>query len=47
MYNKKVSIPGINTSNIKTLSYEELVLLFKRYQIGDLFAKYLLLEGNF
>lgn len=46
MYNKKVSIPGINTSELKALSNEEMTELFKRYQSGDLHAKDLLVEGN-
>lgn len=46
MYNKKVSIPGINTSELKTYSNEEMIELFKRYQNGDQHAKDLLVEGN-
>lgn len=46
MYNKKVSIPGINTSNLKTLSAEEMTNLFKAYKSGDKTAKDKLVEGN-
>jgi len=46
MYNKKVSIPGINTSELITYTNEEMVELFKRYQAGDKMAKDLLVEGN-
>lgn len=46
MYNKKVIIPGINTSELRTLSNEEMVELFKRYQSGDMVAKELLVNGN-
>lgn len=46
MYNKKVSIPGINTSELKALNNEEMLELFKRYQSGDKKAKDLLVEGN-
>ncbi len=46
MYNKKVSIPGINTSDLKTYTNEEMIELFKRYQNGDVHAKDLLVEGN-
>lgn len=46
MYNKKVSIPGINTNELKTLSNDEMIELFKRYQNGDQNAKNLLVEGN-
>lgn len=46
MYNKKVSIPGINTSTLKTLSNEEMVKLFQEYQNGNQEAKDKLVEGN-
>lgn len=46
MYNKKVSIPGINTSTLKTLSNEEMVKLFQEYQSGNKEAKDKLVEGN-
>lgn len=46
MYNKKVSIPGINTSELKTLTNEEMVSLFAAYQQGDKSAKDKLVEGN-
>lgn len=46
MYNKKVSIAGINTNDLKTLSNEEMISLFKAYQGGDKVAKDKLVEGN-
>lgn len=46
MYNKKVSIAGINTSELKTLSNEEMVKLFSKYQEGDKTSKDKLVEGN-
>lgn len=46
MYNKKVEIPGINTTTLKTLSNEEMTELFKKYQEGDQTAKDKLVEGN-
>ena len=46
MYTKKVEIPGINTSTLKTLSNEEMITLFKEYKQGDQTAKDKLVEGN-
>ena len=46
MYNKKVSIPGIDTNNLKTLTTEEMNELFKSYQNGNKQAKDKLVEGN-
>lgn len=46
MYTKKVEIPGVNTSNIKTLSNEEMIKLFKEYKEGNQLAKDKLVEGN-
>lgn len=46
MYNKKVVIPGINTSDLKTLSNNEMNELFKKYHDGDNEAKDKLIEGN-
>lgn len=46
MSRNKVEITGINTSNIKVLSHEEMISLFKRYQLGDKFAKEKLVNGN-
>ena len=46
MYTKKVEIPGINTSALKTLSNEEMITLFKKYKQGDQTAKDKLVEGN-
>ena len=42
----KVDITGINTSDIKVLSNEEMVHLFVRYQQGDIAAKEELINGN-
>ena len=46
MYNKKVEIPGVNTSELKTLSNEEMTKLFIAYQNGDKTAKDKLVESN-
>lgn len=46
MYNKKVSIPGINTNDLKTLTNDEMIKLFKAYHQGDQNAKDKLVEGN-
>ena len=42
----KVDITGINTSDIKVLSNEEMVSLFVRYQNGDITSKEELVSGN-
>jgi len=42
----KVEITGINTSDIKVLSSEEMEELFIKYQNGDKFAKDDLVNGN-
>lgn len=42
----KVDITGINTSDIKVLTNEEMVELFVRYQNGDITAKEELVSGN-
>ena len=46
MARHKVEICGVNTANIKVLSNEEMVVLFQRYQQGDLSAKDELINGN-
>lgn len=46
MARHKVEICGVNTANIKVLSSEEMLELFKRYQNGDKSAKDELIEGN-
>ena len=46
MYNKKVEIPGVNTSELKTLSNEEMTELFIAYQNGNKTAKDKLVESN-
>ena len=46
MYTKKVEIPGVNTSKLKTLSNEEMITLFEKYHNGDNLAKEKLVEGN-
>lgn len=42
----KVEICGINTANLKVLTNEEMILLFKRFKDGDLNAKDELIKGN-
>ena len=42
----KVDICGINTSNLKVLTNNEMNELFKRYQNGDISAKEELINGN-
>ena len=42
----KVEIANVNTANIKVLSLDEQLELFKRYQSGDVFAKEELINGN-
>ena len=46
MARHKVEICGVNTANIKVLTNDEMVDLFKRYQSGDKFAKEDLVNGN-
>ncbi|MGE5455606.1 MAG: SigB/SigF/SigG family RNA polymerase sigma factor [Ignavibacteriales bacterium] len=46
MARHKVDICGVNTANIKVLTNEEQVELFKRMKNGDVFAKDQLIEGN-
>ncbi len=46
MARHKVEICGVNTANIKVLTNNEMVDLFKRYQSGDKFAKEDLVNGN-
>lgn len=46
MYSKKVEIPGINTSSLKTLSNEEMIKLFEEYHKGNQQAKDKLVEAN-
>ena len=42
----KVDITGINTSNLKVLKNNEMLLLFNRLKNGDKFAKEELINGN-
>lgn len=42
----KVEITGINTNNLKVLTNEEMIELFKRYQSGNEDAKQELINGN-
>ena len=42
----KVEISGVDTSNLKNYSQEEMKELFIKYQEGDLFARDMLIEGN-
>ena len=46
MARHRVEICGVNTANIKVLTNDEMVLLFKKYQDGDLNAKEELINGN-
>ena len=46
MARHKVEINGVNTANIKVLTKEEMVELFKKYKQGDMFAKEDLVNGN-
>lgn len=46
MAKNKVDINGINTSSLKSLSHDEMVLLFERLRSGDLSCKDILVEGN-
>ena len=46
MARNKVDITGINTSQLKVLSNEEMRQLFKKYKEGDKYAKKVLVEGN-
>ncbi len=46
MARHKVEICGVNTANIKVLSNDEMVLLFKKYKSGDESAKDIIINGN-
>lgn len=46
MYNKKVLISGINTSELEKLSNAEIIELFKEYKAGNSVAKDRLVEAN-
>ena len=46
MARHRVEICGVNTANIKVLSNEEMIELFKKYQSWDNFAKEDLINGN-
>lgn len=46
MARHRVEICGVNTANIKVLTNEEMLELFKRYQSGDKEAKEELINGN-
>lgn len=46
MARHKVEICGVNTANLKVLSNEEMLELFKRYSEGDMLAKEELINGN-
>ena len=39
MYKKVVNINGVNTNNLKVLTHEEMISLFKKYKEGDISAK--------
>lgn len=46
MARHKVEICGVNTADIKVLTNEEQMELFKKFQSGDLSAKEELINGN-
>ncbi len=46
MARHRVEICGVNTANIKVLSNDDMILLFKKYQNGDLHSKEELINGN-
>ena len=46
MARHKVEIIGVNTANIKVLSNEEMISLFKEMHNGDVYAKDDLINGN-
>ena len=46
MARHRVEICGVNTANIKVLSNDEMVELFKKYKSGDELAKDELINGN-
>lgn len=46
MARHKVEICGVNTANIKVLTSDEMVELFKSYQSGNILAKEDLINGN-
>ena len=46
MARHKVEISGVNTSNIKVLSNEETLELFRKMKAGDPFARDDLINGN-
>lgn len=46
MAKHKVEICNLNTSNIKVLSNDEMIKLFKEYQNGNLLSKEELINGN-
>lgn len=46
MARHKVDICGVDTANIKVLSNDEMTLLFKKYQRGEMDAKEELINGN-
>ncbi len=46
MARHKVEISGVNTANLKVLTNEEMVDLFKKYKEGDKFAKDRIVNGN-
>ena len=46
MAKNKVEITGVNTNNLKVLTNEEMIELFKKYKNGDIEAKDKLIKGN-
>lgn len=46
MAKHRVEICGVNTSKLKVLTNEEMIVLFNKYQNGDMLAKEELINGN-
>ena len=46
MARHSVEICGVNTANLKVLSHEEMIELFKKMKNGDSFAREDLIQGN-
>ena len=43
----KVDVTGLDTSSLNVLTSNEMIKLFEKYQSGDLYARDLLIEGNY
>jgi len=46
MAKNKVEINGINTNDLKVLSFDDMIKLFEKYKQGDKKAKDIIVEGN-